>query len=518
MQEGQSPAELARLLCALSFATGLGLGSRIDHGLKTAYIGLQIAERLHLPASEREAAYYGGLLKDVGCTACAAGFAPFFPDDELVPRLDFMTVDPARVVEVLGWLSRVVPVDGRLPGRVAKLLAFVAQCGPVLREALRGHCEVAEQFARRLHFPAPVQRSLRFQWERWDGKGLGYGLRGDEVPLAARILHAAQMLELVHDIGGPEAAQALARQQSGRRFDPEVADAFLALAGQSDFWDVLAAEAAGELILGLAPATAASGVAGQVDAICEAVADFVDGKARATFRHSSLVAETAASIGGALGLSQGEQTRLRRAGLVHDVGKVGVPYGILVKATRGARLAEDEREKYRQHPYLTQRVLERVHPLQPLAEAAAAHHEWVNGKGYPTGLRGPQIALHGRILAVANAYAHQVALALPPERAAERLRPLVGEQFDADCYEALRLAVQGDGPPPAAAARRSEALTAREIEVMALVAQGLNNSRVAAALSISRKTVEHHLEHIYGKIGVTCRTAAVAYALQERLI
>ncbi len=204
---------LASLLCGLSFATGVGLGERMEHGLKSGYIGLRIADRLDLPAEDREAVFYGALLKDVGCTACSAGFAAFFPDDELVPRLDFMLVDPARFGEMVSWLSRNVPVDSRLPGRIAKLLSFLTQCGPVVKEAMRGHCEVAELFARRLGFPEHVGRTLRFQWERWDGKGLAYGLKGEDVPVASRVLHPAQMLELTYGFSGLEAARALARER-----------------------------------------------------------------------------------------------------------------------------------------------------------------------------------------------------------------------------------------------------------------------------------------------------------------
>jgi len=225
----QPNGNLAELLCALSFATGLGLSERMEHGLNSAYLGLRLADALKLPREEREAIFYGALLKDVGCTACAAGFSAFFPDDELMPRSDIMLVDPTRLNDSIAWLSRNVPVDSQFPSRISRLLSFLVQCGPIVKEAMRGHCEIAELFARRLGFPEYVQRTLRFQWERWDGKGLNYGLKGSEVPLAARILHAALTLELAYGFGGPTAARALAQEQSGARFDPEVVDAFLTL-------------------------------------------------------------------------------------------------------------------------------------------------------------------------------------------------------------------------------------------------------------------------------------------------
>ena len=152
----QPTGNLASLLCALSFATSLGLSERMEHGLNSAYIGLRIADGLNLPNEEREAIFYGALLKNVGGTACGAGLAAFFPDDELEPRSDFMLVDPTRFNDIIAWLSRNVPLDSRLPSRVSRLLSLLTQCGPVVQEAMRGHCEIAEFFARRRGFPEYV--------------------------------------------------------------------------------------------------------------------------------------------------------------------------------------------------------------------------------------------------------------------------------------------------------------------------------------------------------------------------
>src|SRR5262249_8589212 len=158
----------------------------------------------------------------------------FFPDDELVPRLEFILVDPNRFNDSFAWLFRNVPLDSQLPGRISRLLSFLGQCEPVMKEGVRGSCEIAELFARRLGFPEYVQRTLRFHLERWDGKSPAYGLKRTEVPLAARILHAAVTLELAYGFGGPAAARALAREQRGARFNPEVVDAFLTVEKQAD--------------------------------------------------------------------------------------------------------------------------------------------------------------------------------------------------------------------------------------------------------------------------------------------
>src|SRR5579859_6482623 len=174
----QSNKDLAALLCALSFATGVGFGGHIEHGLKSAYLGLQIADALTLNDEEREAIFYGALLKDVACTACSAGIAAFFPDDEQVSLSDVILIDPSRLTDMMGWMSKYFRPDAHFPRRMAKLLSFMVQCGTVARETMRSHCEIAELFARHLSFPDYVQQALRFQWERWDGKGMAYRLKG----------------------------------------------------------------------------------------------------------------------------------------------------------------------------------------------------------------------------------------------------------------------------------------------------------------------------------------------------
>src|SRR6266700_3884601 len=155
----------AALLCALSFATGLGFGGHIEHGLGSASLGLQIADALALADEEREAIFYGTLLKDVACTACSAGIAAFFPDEEQVSLADVILLDPSQLSDMIGWLSRYLRLDARFPSRVAKFLSFMVQCGPIVKETMRSHCEVAELFARQLGFPDHVQQTLRFQWE-----------------------------------------------------------------------------------------------------------------------------------------------------------------------------------------------------------------------------------------------------------------------------------------------------------------------------------------------------------------
>jgi HD-GYP domain-containing protein (c-di-GMP phosphodiesterase class II) len=516
----QAGGDLAALLSALSFATGLGFGGHMEHGLKSAYIGLQIADALTLVHEEREAVFYGALLKDVACTVCAAGIAAYFPYDEQVSLSHVILVDPSSVRDMVGWLSRYVPLDARFPSRITKLLAFMVQCGPIVRETMRSHCEVAELFARQLGFPEYVQQTLRLQWERWDGRGMAYGLKGRDVPITARILHIAQVIELTYRFSGPEAMRKLVQDKRGTRFDPEVVDIFLTLAQQENFWETFD-QLTQEAIIEMRPSTTADQMwEGQIEQICEALADFVDIKTRETWHHSRKVAEIAVGIGGIMGLEASELSRLRCAALVHDIGKVTIPLGIL---TKGEQRTGSDWETYRLHTYYTQRILERTEALQSLAQTAASHHEWVNGQGYHRQLHGDQIPLHGRILATANTYVgmmQQQESRCSPAEVVDEMSSLVGTQLDRECYDALVMTLAGEDAVKrvSSIARKAGNLTERESEVLRLLARGQNTPQIGRSLGISKKTVEHHLAHIYNKIGVTSRTAAVVYAVQHGLV
>lgn len=517
----QTGEDLAALLCALSFATGLGFGGHMEHGLGSASLGLQIADALALAEEEREAIFYGALLKDVACTACSAGIAAFLPDEKQAMLSDVILLDPASLSDMVGWLSKYLQLDAQFPNRIAKLLSFIVKCGPVIKEAMRSHCEVAELFARQLGFPENVQRALRFQWERWDGKGMAYSLKGADIPRAARILHLAQVLDLTYRFGGAEAAQNFAQEKRGSRFNPTEVDAFLALTRQARFWNTFEEQSTQEALLAKRPATVADRAhEDQTERVCEVLADFIDLKTRETWHHSTRVAEVAVKIGSCLRLSAKELSKLRRTALVHDIGKVTVPIAILAK---GEQRSSSEWETYRLHAYYTQRILERVAALQDLAPAAAAHHEWINGQGYHRQLSGMQIPLHGRILAVANAYVRLVNQQEDPPDSTEvlqKMHALVGTQFDRACYNALVTSLTGVDSAGNASSRirKSGNLTERESEVLRLLAGGQNAPQIARTLDISKKTVEHHLAHIYDKIGVTCQTAAVVYAVQQGFV
>jgi HD-GYP domain-containing protein (c-di-GMP phosphodiesterase class II) len=515
--EGRPHISLAEFLSALSFVSDTGMGQSLEHGLKTAYIGVMLAGAAGLSAEDRAGVYYGALLKDAGCTACGTVFATFFDGDDLGPRSDALLLRPDSTRDAIAWFWRHASTDPALPVRIGRLFSFMTQCRATMKEGVTAHCEVGEMFARRLALPATVQQAIRFSWERWDGKGLGYGHRGAQTPVAARVLHLAQVAEAAYAFGGASAARAIVAERKGADFDPDLVGPFLELSARPGFWDLPDSDSVQEQVLAMKPPCSFDSLpASELDSACEVLADLADVKSRSTWNHSLLVAETTVAIAERLGLSAAEVKRLRRAALVHDLGKAAVPVGILEKTEP---LSVEEWERFRLHPYYTERALSRVGPLRDLAADAAAHHEWLDGSGYYRQLTGDQIPLGGRILAVADSFTilSQTEGPSDPERALKAMKPLVASEFDPDCYEALVAAKGGKTAARPLRARVAGNLTDREIEVLRLVCSGRTNREIASALVLSGKTVEHHLEHVYNKLGVSSRTAASVFAVQNGL-
>jgi DNA-binding CsgD family transcriptional regulator len=184
-------------------------------------------------------------------------------------------------------------------------------------------------------------------------------------------------------------------------------------------------------------------------------------------------------------------------------------------------LGAGEWERVRLHPYLTERMLQQSEALAPLGAIAVQHRERLDGSGYPRGLQGSAISTPARILGAADAYQamreprpHRPAR--PPAEAAAELRAdAKAGRLDTEAVAAVlgaaghRIARRRQGP---------FGLTAREVEVLRLLAVGLSNKEIAQRLVITPKTVGNHVEHIYEKIDARTRAAAGLFAMQHGLL
>lgn len=192
---------------------------------------------------------------------------------------------------------------------------------------------------------------------------------------------------------------------------------------------------------------------------------------------------------------------------------IGVPSAVW-NETKPWSLAQ--RERARTHPYLTERMLTRIPALASVTRCAAQHHERLDGSGYPHGLAGDALPMTSRILAVADVY-HALRESRPHRESlsADAAAAILTEEaragrLDGDAIEAL-LAEVGLRVRRPVAGRTG--LTARETQVLVQLARGLSNPQIAAVLSVSRKTVSTHLEHIYTKLGVSIRTQAALFSV-----
>jgi len=343
-----SGVRLAELMAALSIATDLGMGQPLETALCSCVVAMRLGEAMAFDDETLRDVYYQALLRYIGCNADTYAMAALF-GDELALRRDFAAVDPGQPPEVLDLVVRYIQQAnaGEPPARVAELVARGLLTLPrLMAESFAGHCEVAQRLAGRLGLAPSLIVCLGQVYERWDGKGLPRGLKGEQVAPAVMLVTLAQDAVVWARIGGPEAAVATVRQRSGGAYHPAMAERFceeapaiLAGLDQEPTW---------ESVLALEPGGRACLSDEEFDRSCEALADFADIKSPYTLGHSPGVAALAAGAGRRCGLVEADVTALRRAGLLHDIGRVGVSAGIWGKE---GSLSEREWEQVRLHAY-----------------------------------------------------------------------------------------------------------------------------------------------------------------------
>jgi HD-GYP domain-containing protein (c-di-GMP phosphodiesterase class II) len=518
--KARSGIRMAQVLGAFSLATDLGMAQPLGHVLRTCYIALRIGRELKLAESDLAILYYSTLLMHSGCPASSSLMAALVRTDEMDATRAVNRRAYSNPLEEIEALAQHVAPEAPLPLRLQYILQAIAHAPRSKRESQIGTCEVGALMARRLGMPEGVEQTLQHLYEHWDGSGYHH-LRGEQIPLCARIVDPASMLEVFNEMGGRVATENVARAQRGKVIAPDVADTFLALSREARFWRELSGDDLPTRLLEMEPENPYQYIAPErLDEVVLAFAHFADAKSVATLGHAAGTAQMAEAIARRMGLPADEITTLRRAALLHDLGLVAVGVNLIEK--RGS-LTPAEQEKVRLHPYYTERILASVPGLQAVAPIAGGHHEWLNGQGYYRGLSGQAVPLGARILAVADAF-QELTEGYPGHPARERddafqaLAPQVGSQLAPECYEALAQVLSLTRPPSAPRRELPAGLTEREVQVLQLIARGRTNRQVADQLGLSNKTVGHHVEHIYNKIGVSTRAAAVFYALEHELI
>ncbi len=517
---GPAPARaavrLAELVAALSLGVNLGFGQPMEHVLRQCLIALRLAERAGLDDDARSVVYYTALLVNVGCHADAHEQAKWFGDDidlkshkyEHEPR------SIAGAAAAMRFLGRGNPPLHRFRVGVEFALSGFRELDGMIAE----HAALARSLAAELGLPGPVQEAVRSVVRAVGRTGLARrasrGRRADRVAAgAARGVRGGRPPGRRED-----AAVMLARRRSGTQFDPALVD--LLCGDTAGILGDLDATQTWDAVIGAEPALGVVLEGEQLDEALLGVANFVDLKSPCTLGHARAVAGYAAAAGRQLGWPEHDVQMLRRSGLMHGLGRLGVSNSIWDKP---GPLGAGEWERVRMYPYLTERMLRQSAWLAPLGAIAVQLRERLDGSGYPRGLSGSAISQPARILAAADVYQSMreprpYRAALPAAGAAAELRAEVrAGRIDGDAAEAVLSAAGHAGR----AARRAEypaGLTGREVDVLRLAAQGLSSKQIAQRLVISPKTARNHIEHIYVKIGASSRATASLFAVRHGLL
>lgn len=504
---------LAELLAALSITTDLAMGQEPEKAVRATVVAVEIARKMGVPDDEVRDVYFATLLKHLGCTATTHEELGLFGPEAYRMRQIAERTDVASRRESAELLRTV----GRGAGLARpRYLARAISTGKEAEASIvRAVCEVAALMSRRLGLGDAVGRALFHNTERWDGRGGPEGLRGEDIPLPARIAEPATQAIISHRRGGADEALATARRRAGGWFDPAVVEAFDAVGPGT--LERLESEDPWTLVLAAEPEPVRTISPDRLDAVAEAFADAVDLTTPYTMGHSSTVAEL--SVAAAERLSMDDPRAVWLAALLHDLGRTSVAAAVWEKA--GA-LSTSEWEQVRLHPYHTERILSRSVALRPLARIAGMHHERRDGTGYHRGALAKEVPLEARLLAAADAYQAMTQdrphrPALEPARASETLLSEVrAGRLDPECARAV-IEVAGHRPP----SRRQlwpAGLSDREVDVIRLLTHGMSNRAIADALVISTRTAEHHVQHIYAKIGVSTRAGAAMFAMEHGLL
>jgi HD-GYP domain-containing protein (c-di-GMP phosphodiesterase class II)/DNA-binding CsgD family transcriptional regulator len=515
-----SGIRLAELLAAISLSTDLGRGFPPEKTLRTCLIALRIAGELGLDENAKSDTYYAALIHAVGCTAFTHESARTFGTNELVFFPASAKADPTSASEGMRAMRAQVSGD-RVVVRARATFKSMTAGKSFMSFAARADCEAGMRFAERVGLGRDVGRIAgQVIWERWDGKGVSDDLSGDKLEIGARIIAVANQIEIFCRTDGPDEARTMLQRRAGGWFDPAVvraaeriADDILGAVDAGSVWDVvLDAEPAPRITIGER----------RVDDVATALADMIDVKSPYLLGHSRGVAHLGEGAASHLAMSTDECTAIRRAGLVHDLGRVGVPNRIWDKP---GPLTVAEWEQVRLHAYNTERILARSPVLSTYAQLAGMHHERSDGSGYHRGSTAATIPIGARLLAAADVFQ---ALTEPrPHRAASTRDEAAAEvaamagagTLDPDATDAVCAAAgvvsrrrrRTSGGRPAG-------LTEREVEVLRLLARGLTKKEIAKALTIAHGTVHTHTVHIYEKVGASTRAGVALFAMEHGLV
>ena len=458
---------LAALIGALSHALDITEGQPKGHCVRACWIGMHIGRHIGLDDRELWELYYTLLLKDLGCSSNAARICELYLSDDLQFKRDFKTVGDS-LPQMLRFVFTHTGMSAGFSDRLRGIVGILRNGPQIAHELIQTRCQRGADIARQLRFPERVAEGIHSLDEHWNGRGKPQALRAEAIPIYARIALLAQVIDVFHTADGPSAALHEARDRAGQWFDPALVKAFEHVALQPTFWATLASEHIDLAVQALEPGAFEVKLDDDyLDDIATAFGQVVDSKSPFTSGHSQRVADYVDNIALMLGMGASRRRWLKRGALLHDVGKLGVSNTVLDKP---GKLDADEWEAVRLHAAHTEAILSRIGAFGELARMAGAHHERLDGGGYPRGLKGDQISLETRIITTADIFDAISADrpyrgATPVPQTLAIMAEMVGTAIDPLCFDALKQALSNAEAVSLSRARVSHlgvvALTAR---------------------------------------------------------
>jgi HD-GYP domain-containing protein (c-di-GMP phosphodiesterase class II) len=445
----------SEVIGALSYALDLTEGQPQGHAARSCFFGMRLAKEMKLPLDQSSALFYGLLMKDLGCSTNASKMCYLFGADDRKVKGGIKTVNWSSTPSAVLYAAGAVAPQGSFLQKIGQLTK-VALAGPKkARELIELRCERGAKIARELHFPDATAEAIRSLDEHWDGHGHPEGLKADAIPLLARILGLSQTVEVFARTEGIDAAYEMAQQRSGTWFDPDLVRTMLSFRNDQRFWEMFFVEDPSRAVSVVEPQDqAVFADPATLDRIAHGFAQVIDAKSPWTFQHSEGVCEIAGGIAATMGFSPAEIRIIRRAGLLHDMGKLGISNLILDKP---GKLTAEELTEMRKHPAYTYQLLHRVTGFRELASLAASHHERLDGKGYHRGLAADDLSTADRILCVADMFEALAAKRpyrkdLSSEEVMTILTRAAGDGICPEVFDALKFYLARGGYTPTAIA------------------------------------------------------------------
>ena len=487
-----TPLRLAEFVATLALAQDNAFGQPLESQLRSCLLASWICEEAGFETNVRENAYWVALLRYVGCTGHAPEVATVF-GDEIASRAQTLVHDAANPTEVMGDVVAFATA-GRSDAERDEIVRMLQQTAHEWSvQNFSSGCEVADMLVQRLDFGPGVREALGFTFERWNGNGYPAHAQGDSIPLAMRVVHLSHDMEAIGRLVSPDHALEAALDRRDRTYDPALADLFVAHG--RGWFDRLRETEPWDAVLALEPEPHRMLAGEELDDALTVAADFIDLKSPYMGGHSRRCAQLTADAARVLGVAEEAVTTLRRAALVHDFGTTVVPNSIWDKPGPLTRAEFDRVE---------------LHP----------------GSGYHKRVQADADDLGACLLAATEIYVGLTAeradrLPFSPGDAAAELRQLESQGVLEPRASHAVLVAAGHGEPRAPSGKRPRnpgGLTRREVDVLRLAARGLTTRQIADRLYISPKTADHHIQHIYGKIGVSTRAAAALWSMQHNVV